>query len=154
MTAYNMNNDVLDIILTTDPSEVAYNVCHGIVIMIVTEGKGSMLYGERIFHFSAHDMVISAYGDRLKKFDFCDDIQLICIIIPHETSKQLQPVNNYSSGASVSLWNTPVMPLDDECEKRILSLMELIKWRMRDSQHGFQKEVVSSLVLALLYDIV
>ncbi len=140
---YATNIDELD--GTMDKGDCLHLVC--------LEGNGEVEYGERKFSFEAHDLVILSRPEAIGRLKHSNDLRVVCLVAPLQFLYNQLPSNHFGIGGCIDLWDNPVIPLDEDCEKRLLDDFSRLNDRIGETKHLFYNELIGSLALTMVYDL-
>lgn len=149
-----MKQNTLDITYSTDASDLAKGLAQGFCVhLLCTDGNGDFTYGDRTVSFHKNDVVIISRSDLLKDFHTDNDFRMECVIAPFKFLYNQLPSNHYGIGGCISLWDNPVISLDENEVSVLLDDFHKLRDRMGESDHKFFKEMIGSLALTMVYDL-
>jgi len=126
---------------------------HTCLHLICTDGEGSFVFNERLFHIVKNDLVVIPLPKGIKNLTASPDMQVEWFAADNKFLQNLLPSNNYSIGGSISLNQNPVISLTDEQTRHLLEDFRRLNERMDDRHLLFYRELMGSLCLTMMYDI-
>ena len=131
----------------------ARELSHTCMHMLCTAGEGSFVFNEHCYHIVKNDLVVMPYPHRARNLAAHPDMKVEWFAADYKFLQNQLPSNNYSIGGSISLNHNPVIPLSEEHAVRILDDFHRLRERMEDRQAMFDREMMGSLCLTMMYDI-
>lgn len=123
---------------------VAHIICY--------EGKMDFLFDGRPFTLSSHCGMIIRVQRLLENLSPSDDFSAKCIYVKPQYIEYCTPRNNYGIKGSLSLFQNPVMRLNDEQFERIDMDFKYMKYRYYQDNHRFQDDIMYCCTQALFLD--
>ena len=80
------------------------------------------------------------------------DLQATCIYLTPEYTEYCTPRSNYGIRGALALFANPIMPLTEKQFSQLQYDFQQIKYRLTDTIHTFQEEVLHSAVQMLILD--
>lgn len=143
-----------DIIYGYDFKEINAPELRGCCIhLICLEGEGSFVLNERCFHVSKSDIVVSTRTDLIKNIANSPEMKVEFLAAPTKTLNYLLPANNFGIGGAISLFQNPIIKVSPNSGDIFLADIRRIRERVNEESHAFQKEVIGSLCLTMMYDL-
>lgn len=149
-----MNKEGRNFRFSTDFSLLEDKSLNGSCIhLICLAGEGSLVYNDTCFHISPNDLLVMAHPELISNLAAGPGFSIEFFSADASYLNSLLPPNNYGIGGSVSLYDDPVIPLSVHNAERIKKDFEHIRERIDDSSFMFYDGIISSLCLAMMYDI-
>lgn len=143
-----------DIIYGYDFKEINDTRLRGWCIhLICLEGEGSFVLNDRCFHVNKGDIVISTRTDMMKDIAPSPDMKVEFLTAPTKMLNYMLPANNFGIGGAISLFRNPIIKVKSEEGRIFLSDIRRIRERLMAEPHAFQKEVIGSMCLTMMYDL-
>ncbi len=144
----------INITYTTDTDILEGKMDRGDCLHIVClNGSGEVEYGERLFPFKAHNLMILSRPEAIGGLRHSDDLQAVCLVAPLQFLYNQLPANHFGIGGCIDLWDNPVIPLDEHDEQKLLADFSRLSERIGETDHVFYKELIGSLALTMVYDL-
>lgn len=121
--------------------------------LICTGGEGSFVFNGHCYHIVKDDLVVIVGPDRVKNLAAHPDMRVEWFAAENRFLQNQLPSNNYSIGGSISLNLDPVIPLNDDDARHILSDFHRLRDRIEERHLRFYQELMGSLCLTMMYDI-
>lgn len=121
--------------------------------LLCTAGEGSFEFNGHRYRIAKNDLVVIVGPDRVMDLAAHRDMQVEWFAAENRFLQNQLPSNNYSIGGSISLNQDPVIPLNDDEARHILSDFHRLRDRMEDRHLQFYHELMGSLCLTMMYDI-
>lgn len=128
--------------------EVGEMVAH----VLCYEGKMDFLFDGRPFTLGAHCAMIVRMQRLVEDMKHSADFKVKCIYIANPYLEFCSPRNNYGIKGSLSLFQNPVMRLNDEQFERLAMDFHYMEYRYRQDNHRFQDDVMYCCTQALFLD--
>lgn len=110
------------------------------------------LFDGRPFTLSAHCGMIVRVQRLLENLRPSDDFSAKCIYITPQYTEFCTPRNNYGIKGSLSLYQNPVMHLDNEQFERMNMDFRYMEYRYGQDDHRFQSDIMYCCTQALFLD--
>ena len=94
-----------------------------------------------------------SFTEKLRNITAAPSMQVEYMAAPNRILSALLPANNYGIGGGIALFDNPVMHVSQPDGKRFLDDIRRIRERMDDEPHAFQRELIQSLCLTMIYDL-
>ena len=124
-----------------------------VIHILFLDGEAWVEYDGRKFHVGRNDLVVITKPQLIKDTVRSDDLRVEIIAAPGKFLHNQLPSNNFGIGGAISLFDNPVIHLDDENVKTLLNDIHAIRNRVGDTEHPFYSELMGSLALTMMYDI-
>ena len=124
-----------------------------IVHLICTEGGCSFRYNDRIFTMSKNDIAVITRPQLITDIKPDGNCKCEYIAAPGKFLHNLLPANNYSIQGSVSLFDNPIIKVDEIDASRFRSDLANIRNRIDNIDHRFYGELMGSLLQTMIYDL-
>lgn len=148
------DNDKIEIDYSYDFQSINASKYEGWCIhLICLEGEGSFVLGEKCFHVSRGDIVVNSRTHLVKNISPSLDMKVEYVAAPNRMLNYMLPANHYGIGGSIALFSNPVMKVSETDARIFLADIRRIRERMDDDGHAFQREVMGSLCLTMIYDL-
>lgn len=121
--------------------------------MICLEGQGSLVQNEKLFHVDKGDIIVSPKPEIIKNIAPSPDMKVEFLAAPNKMLNYMLPANHFGIGGAISLFNNPIIKVSRENGEIFLADIRRIRERVNDEPHAFQKEVIGSLCLTMMYDL-
>ena len=131
-------------------SPAFYDCC---IHLICTEGSCSFRYNERLFSMSKNDIAVISRPRLVTDIRADENCRSEYIAAPDKFLHNLLPANNYSIQGGVSLFENPIIKVDDIDASRFRSDLVNIKSRIDNTDHRFYQELMGSLLQTMVYDL-
>lgn len=131
-------------------SPAYYGCC---IHCLCTAGNASFRYFDNVFTLVKDQMAVISYSERLTHIEITDDFVCEYIIAPSDFLHGLLPANNYSIPGSISLTQNPVLKMTADDMARMHEDVMALNKRLDNTEHLFYREMVSSLLRTMIYDI-
>lgn len=116
------------------------------------QGQYSFTFDDRTFTLSTHCAMIIRVQRLLESMKPSDDFKAKCIYIKPSYIEYCTPRNNYGIKGSLSLFQNPVMSLNDEQFERLNMDFRYMEYRYNQDQHRFQDDIMYTCTQALFLD--
>ena len=123
---------------------LAHVYCH--------QGSCRFRYNGRTHVLSAGDCLITRRGDLMEERKESPDFSAEVIYVTPEFIQQAIPQSNYGAKGGMLLFNDPVIHLTPEQQERCKMDFSLIKMRLVDTGHHFQREALINAVQCMIID--
>lgn len=124
-----------------------------VIHLICLGGKGWFVYDGRKFSIGRNDAVIVTKPQMIADIGQSKDLKVEIIAAPNDFLNSQLPANNFGIGGAISLFDNPIIHLDDENTQILLDDMHAIRKRIDDTGHPFYRELIGSLALTMMYDL-
>ena len=124
-----------------------------ILHIICTEGQGSFRYNDRLFTMSKNDIAVISRARLVTQIQCDIDFKCEYIAAPDKFLHNLLPANNYSIQGCVSLFDNPIIKVNDTDADYFRSDLINIKNRIDNIDHQFYPEIIGSLLQTMVYDL-
>ena len=121
--------------------------------LLCLHGAGTIVYFDRSFHFSEGDLLVLSHPDAVTVLAPEPGCRGEFFAADYRFLQNQLPAHNYSIGGSISLHDNPVISLDAGQRHTFLDDIRRIRNRMEAGGHHFQREILGSLCLTMMYDI-
>ena len=121
--------------------------------LVCTRGKGSFQFEDRKVNFSAGQMVVCPHPEFISECRGDRHLKVVMIVATTQFILSQLPRNHYGIGGRALLRNNPVIDMQPEDMQRLINDMELIRQHLSLPEHCYQKEVLGSAILTMVYDI-
>ncbi|MBM6993096.1 MAG: AraC family transcriptional regulator [Prevotella sp.] len=123
------------------------------VHLICLEGEGSLVFNDTCYHFCKHDLVVLSQPDKVYHLAAHHNLRVKYFAAPTRFLYSLLPSNNYAIGGRISLYQDPVIHLDESGARQFLDDISRLEQRAGETAHPFYREMMGSLCLTMIYDI-
>ncbi len=149
-----MKAKTINILYTTDTDSLYDKLDKGDCLHLICQGgSGEVEYGERLFTFKTHDLLIFSRPEAIGELRHSDDMRGVCLVAPLQFLYNQLPANHFGIGGCIDLWDNPVIPLGDDAERKLLADFSRLSERIGETDHVFYKELIGSLALTMVYDL-
>ncbi|MDE5809381.1 MAG: helix-turn-helix domain-containing protein [Muribaculaceae bacterium] len=124
-----------------------------IVHLICTDGTGSFLYNDHPFTMSKNDIAVISRPQLVSKIEKDENFRCEYIAAPDKFLHNLLPANNYAIRGCVSLFNNPIIKVDELDASHFKTDISNIKNRIDNIDHQFYQELMGSLLQTMVYDL-
>lgn len=148
-----MNHLYEQILYSTDVTLINSPEFYGCCIhMICIEGTIKFRYNEKLFTMCKNDIAIISYPQFITEL-VASDANVEYIAAPLKYLITLLPANNYSIRGGVSLFDNPIINVNDHEAEEFRRDIDNIRNRLTDNNHHFYKEMVGGLFQTMIYDL-
>lgn len=116
------------------------------------KGEFSFTFDDRPFTLSAHSAMIVRVQRLLENMHASDDFSAKCIYISTPYIEFCTPRSNYGVKGSLSLFQNPIMKLNDEQFERLDMDFHYMEYRYTQDNHRFQDDIMYCCTQALFLD--
>ncbi len=124
-----------------------------VVHLICTAGSGSFLYNNRVFQLRPNDIAVISRPRLVGRIQCDSDFRCDYVAAPDSFLHNLLPANNYSIQGCVSLFENPIIRVDDMDAMRFRADLAAISRRIGNTDHRFYRELMGSLLQTMVYDL-
>lgn len=124
-----------------------------IVHLICTDGTGSFLYNDHPFTMSKNDIAVISRPQLVSKIEKDENFRCEYIAAPDKFLHNLLPANNYAIRGCVSLFDNPIIKVDELDASHFKIDISNIKNRIDNIDHQFYQELMGSLLQTMVYDL-
>lgn len=124
-----------------------------IVHLICTDGTGSFLYNDHPFTMSKNDIAVISRPQLVSKIEKDENFRCEYIAAPDKFLHNLLPANNYAIRGCVSLFDNPIIKVDELDALHFKTDISNIKNRIDNIDHQFYQELMGSLLQTMVYDL-
>ena len=124
-----------------------------VVHLICTEGSCSFKYNDRPFTLSENDIAVISRPQLVTEIKPDGDCRCEYIAAPDKFLHNLLPANNYAIQGCVSLFDNPIIKVDDIDAGRFRADLANIRNRIDHIDHRFHQELMGSLLQTMIYDL-
>lgn len=121
--------------------------------LLCMAGEGSFILNGHCHHVRANDLVVLSFADRVRQPVARPGMRVEMFAADSNFLNSQLPANNYGIGGSISLYDNPIIPLDDTGVRRLSDDLHRLRDRMADTGMVFYEGLMGSLCLAMMYDI-
>lgn len=147
-------NREFDIIYGYDFKEINSPRLHDWCIhLICLEGAGSFVLDERRFDICEGDILISTRTDLINHIIPSPGMKVEFLAAPNKMLNYMLPANHFGIVGAIELFQNPVIKISSADGMIFLSDIRRIRDRLMTEPHAFQKEVIGSLCLTMMYDL-
>lgn len=116
------------------------------------KGSCSVVFNERLFTINAGDCAIFTITKLVCDIEPSKDFEATCIYVSENYIALANPYNSYQIKGTISLFNNPVIWLDDKrrriCKKDFIHVED----RLNNKEHHFYQEALQSALCSLFID--
>ena len=123
------------------------------VHLICNEGDAMFLFNSKPFTIQKNDAAVINHPELVTHINASDDLKIRFIAAPFKFLYNLLPANHYGVVGHISLFENPVIPLNEEDALRFNNDIEQLRLRSADIHHLFYDELIGSLALTMIYDL-
>lgn len=139
---------------STDFSQMNHPNLKGCCLhLLCTAGEGSFIVNGHCYHVNPRDLVVLSFADRVRQPAAGPDMRVEMFAADTGFLNRQLPANNYGIGGSISLYDNPIIPLNDTGVSRLSDDLHRLRDRMADSDMVFYDGLMGSLCLTMMYDI-
>ncbi|MDE6818068.1 MAG: AraC family transcriptional regulator [Muribaculaceae bacterium] len=124
-----------------------------VVHLICTAGSGSFVYNNRVFQLRRNDIAVISRPRLVGRIQCDSDFRCDYVAAPDSFLHNLLPANNYSIQGCVSLFENPIIRVDDMDAVRFRADLAAISHRIGNTDHRFYRELMGSLLQTMVYDL-
>lgn len=123
------------------------------LVVVCLKGKSTININGKTFNIQPNDLMICHPNIMLGKSSISMDFKFRCICLSKEYMEQLAMIGEGNSwDIRMFLENSPVIPLSEEEVTLFCQYYDLIHSKLTGTPRAHQKELVSALLLAFLYE--
>ena len=123
------------------------------VHLICNEGDAMFLFNSKPVTIRKNDAAVINHPELVTHINASEDLKIRFIAAPFKFLYNLLPANHYGIGGHISLFENPVIPLNEEDARRFNNDIEQLRLRSADIHHLFYNELIGSLALTMIYDL-
>ena len=123
------------------------------VHLICNEGDAMFLFNNKPVAIQKNDSAVINHPELVTHINASEDLKIRFIAAPFKFLYNLLPANHYGVVGHISLFENPVIPLNEEDARRFNNDIEQLRLRSADIHHLFYDELVGSLALTMIYDL-
>ena len=123
------------------------------VHLVCNEGDAMFLFNSRPVTIQKNDAAVINHPELVTHINASNDMEIRFIAAPFKFLYNLLPANHYGIGGHISLFENPVIPLNEEDARRFNNDIEQLRLRSADTHHLFYDELIGSLALTMIYDL-
>ncbi|MDE6549464.1 MAG: helix-turn-helix domain-containing protein [Muribaculaceae bacterium] len=124
-----------------------------VVHVICTEGTASFLYKDRLFTLSKNEIAVISRPQLVTEIHLDEIFRCEYIAAPDKFLHNLLPANNYAIQGCVSLFDNPIIKVNDLDAGRFRTDLANIRNRIDNIDHRFYQELMGSLLQTMVYDL-
>lgn len=148
-----MSFDKSNMIIDHDLNRLATEEVDDMVAHILCyQGQFSFTFDDRPFTLEAHCAMIVRVQRLLENFKPSPDFSAKCIYIKPPYVEYCTPKSNYGIKGSLSLFQNPIMRLDNEQFERMNMDFRYMEYRYNQDDHLFQDDIMYCCTQALFLD--
>ena len=123
------------------------------VHLICNEGDAMFLFNSKPVTIRKNDAAVINHPELVTHINASEDLKIRFIAAPFKFLYNLLPANHYGVFGHISLFENPVIPLNEEDALRFNNDIEQLRLRSADTNHLFFDELIGSLALTMIYDL-
>ena len=123
------------------------------VHLICNEGDAMFLFNSKPVTIQKNDAAVINHPELVTHINASDNLKIRFIAAPFKFLYNLLPSNHYGIGGHISLFENPVIPLNEDDAQRFNNDIEQLRLRSADIHHLFYDELIGSLALTMIYDL-
>ncbi|MDE6560162.1 MAG: helix-turn-helix domain-containing protein [Muribaculaceae bacterium] len=124
-----------------------------VIHLICTEGSCSFRYSDRRFTMSENDIAVISRPRLVTEIKYDDGCKCEYIAAPDKLLHNLLPANSYAIQGCVSLFDNPIIKVDEKDAARFRTDLANIRKRIDNIDHRFYQELMGSLLQTMVYDL-
>lgn len=124
-----------------------------VIHLICTEGSCSFQYNERLFTMSKNDIAVISRPQLVTDIRYDKNCRCEYIAAPDKFLHNLLPANNYAIQGCVSLFDNPIIKVENIDAARFRTDLTNIRNRIDNIDHRFYQELMGSLLQTMVYDL-
>lgn len=124
-----------------------------VIHLICTEGSCSFQYNERLFTMSKNDIAVISRPQLVTDIRCDKNCMGEYIAAPDKFLHNLLPANNYAIQGCVSLFDNPIIKVENIDAARFRTDLANIRNRIDNIDHRFYQELMGSLLQTMVYDL-
>lgn len=124
-----------------------------VVHLICTSGLGSFSYNDRHFEISRNEIAVISRPQLVSAITADERFSCEYIAAPDKFLHNLLPANNYAIQGCVSLFDNPIIKVDEIDVGRFRTDLDNIRNRIDNIDHRFYHELMGSLLQTMIYDL-
>lgn len=123
------------------------------VHLICTSGLGSFSYNDRHFEISRNEIAVISRPQLVSAITADERFSCEYIAAPDKFLHNLLPANNYAIQGCVSLFDNPIIKVEEIDVGRFRTDLDNIRNRIDNIDHRFYHELMGSLLQTMIYDL-
>ena len=123
------------------------------VHLVCNEGDAMFLFNSKPVTIQKNDAAVINHPELVTHINASEDLKIRFIAAPFKFLYNLLPANHYGIVGHISLFENPVIPLNEEDARRFNNDLEQLRLRSADTNHLFYDELIGSLALTMIYDL-
>lgn len=123
------------------------------VHLICNGGDAMFLFNNKPISIKKDDAAVINHPELVEYINASHDLKIRFIAAPFKFLYNLLPANHYGVVGHISLFENPVIPLNEEDALRFNNDIEQLRLRSEDVHHLFYDELIGSLALTMIYDL-
>ena len=123
------------------------------VHLICNEGDAMFLFNNKPVTIQRNDAAVINHPELVTHINASEDLKIRFIAAPFKFLYNLLPANHYGVKGHISLFENPVIPLNEKDVWRLNNDIEQLSIRSQDTNHLFYDELIGSLALTMIYDL-
>ena len=141
-------DDISTDLIPKDPRRMNF-----LILALCTEGEATYTLDTQEMRIQKHDVLLILDRHVVSNFTASKDLKALCIII--SVKFFFESIRNVGDVSSLLLLsrNFPVIKLAQEDTETFQSYFYLLKTKAADKQNKFRRKLVSTLILAMFYDL-
>ena len=124
-----------------------------VVHLICNSGNGSFSYNDRHFEIARNEIAVISRPHMVSAVNADENFSCEYIAAPDKFLHNLLPANNYAIQGCVSLFDNPIIKVDEIDAGRFRADLENIRYRIDNIDHRFYQELMGSLLQTMVYDL-
>ena len=124
-----------------------------VVHLICNSGHGSFSYNDRHFEISRNEIAVISRPQLVSAITADERFSCEYIAAPDKFLHNLLPANNYAIQGCVSLFDNPIIKVDEIDVGRFRTDLDNIRNRIDNIDHRFYHELMGSLLQTMVYDL-
>lgn len=124
-----------------------------VIHLICTQGSCSFRYNDRIFAMSENDIAVISRPDLVMDIQCDEKCKCEYIAAPDKFLHNLLPANNYGIQGCVSLFDNPIIKVNEIDASLFRTDIIQIKNRIDNIDHRFYHELMGGLLQTMIYDL-
>lgn len=124
-----------------------------VVHLICTQGSGKFDYNGTQLEITVNDIMVLAQPRLVSAIEADENFSCRYIVAPDRFLHNLLPANSYAIQGCVSLFDNPIIHVDEDDARRFICDLSNIRQRIDDFHHRFYREMIGSLLLTMIYDL-
>lgn len=147
--------DILSRLIYTDSiSEIPWQECSDCCVHVLClDGTMEFSCLSRTFMLSHNEIAVIVMPQEVVSCKMSDDFRCLAFVVPLRFLNAQLPSNHFGIGGSVSLYENPILSMQEREAKQVREDLLNIGRRINEHGHLFYERLIGSLALTMMYDL-